>query len=47
MKKYSYSLFSKNSDHIEISQLISKALQLTGFYMIPAFSEDFMYFQFR
>ena len=34
-------LFSKNSDHIETSQLISKELQLTGFYMMQIFSEAF------
>ena len=31
--------FSKNSYHIETSQLICKALQLTGFYIIRVFSE--------
>ena len=43
MKKYNYSLleilFSKNSYHIETHQLTSKALQLTGFYVIRVFSE--------
>ena len=31
-------LFSKNSYHIETSQLISKTLQLNGFYIMQAFS---------
>ena len=31
--------FSKNSHQIEISQLISKTTQLTGFYMIRVFTE--------
>ena len=42
MKKYSQGLFrntfSKNSYHIKTSQLTSKALQLTGFYMMQDFS---------
>ena len=33
--------FSKNSYHIETSQLTCKALQLTGFYMIRVFSEKY------
>ena len=32
--------FSKNSYHIETSQLISKALQLTGFYMMRVCSQQ-------
>ena len=33
-------LFSKNSHHIESSQLTCEMLQLTGFYMIQVFSES-------
>ena len=40
MKKYNFSLFeNKNSYYIETSQLICKALQLAGFYVIWVFSE--------
>ena len=38
VKACSEILFSKNSYHIETSQMISKTLQLTGFYMIRVFS---------
>ena len=31
--------FSKNSYHIETSQLVCKTTQLTGFYMIQVFTE--------
>ena len=38
-KVYSETSFSKNSYHIETSQLICIANQLTSFFMIPVFTE--------
>ena len=43
MQKLSEMLFSKNSNYIETNKLIYFANQLTGFYMIQVFTEE--YFQ--